>query len=339
MPTNSAAWITEPKGNPLEVKPAPTHVPLSNEILIRNRAVALNHIDATLQDTALFPLNYPTILGQDTAGEVAAVGPDVTRFKIGDRVLGHATAYATPDSRDGTFQEYTIIRANLASKLPDKMPFEEACVIPVGLSTAACALFQDLGLNVPTTIHPTSTPTKVVLIWGGSSSVGCNAIQLCVAAGYEVFTTTSPLYFGSAQNLGASQVFDYHDTTIVEDLVKALAGKSLAGAFDAIGSAAAVTTAEVVRQCKGSKTVVTTLPIPADMPKDVSAKHVRGDDLRSTSLGEAIYEKFLPQALEAGTFIPAPIPNIVGEGLGDLQSGLDVLRGGVSREKLVVIFP
>jgi NADPH:quinone reductase-like Zn-dependent oxidoreductase len=314
-------------------------VPASNEILIRNRAVALNHIDATTQENALFPLNYPTILGQDTAGEVAAVGPGVTRFKIGDRVLGHATAYATPDPRDGAFQYYTIVNVNLASKLPDRLFFEKACVLPLGLSTAACALFQDLGLNIPTTIYPALDPTEVVLIWGGSSSVGCNAIQLSLAAGYEVFTVTSPQFFGFVQRLGASQVFDYRDKTVVEDLVKALAGKSLAGAFDAIGYAAAVSTADVVRQCKGSKRVVTTLPIPADMPNDVSAKHVRGDDLRSTSLGEAIYEKFLPQALEAGTFVPAPIPNVVGEGLEDLQSGLAVLRDGVSGEKLVVILP
>jgi NADPH:quinone reductase-like Zn-dependent oxidoreductase len=219
------------------------------------------------------------------------------------------------------------------------MSFKEGCVLPVGLSTAACALFQegDLGLKLPTIGQPALIPTKTVLIWGGSSSVGCNAIQLSVAAGYEVFTTTSPHNFDYVRKLGASQVFDYQDENIVQDLIHALAGKFLAGALDAIGSTAAITTAEVVRQCKGSRRVITTLPVSVDMPTDVLAKHVRGDDLRDTSLGKAIYETFLPQALESGAYVPAPRPRVVGQGLQRIQDAFDILRNRVSAEKVVVV--
>ncbi|KZM20810.1 oxidoreductase [Ascochyta rabiei] len=339
MPSNTAAWIADAKSYPLEVKNAPTHVPGPNEILVRNCAVAVNHIDVMIQRSAFHPMNYPAIVGQDVAGEVAAVGPGVTRFKKGDRILGHSILYATLQSRDGAFQRYTIVRTNLASQLPDEMPFEDACVLPVGLSTAACALFQGthLDLRLPTRMEAASTPTETVLIWGGSSSVGCNAIQLSVAAGYEVFATTSPQNFEFVRKLGASQVFDYQERNVVNDLVHALSGKTLAGALDAIGFAAAIATAKVVEQCKGSKKMSTTLPVPAEIPIGVTAKHVRGDDLRDNHLGKAIYEDFLPEALERQAFVPAPKPVVVGEGLEKVQHAIDLLQKGVSAKKLVVI--
>ncbi len=57
-------------------------------------AIAINPLDWLLQGDALLPwLDYPAILGSDTAGEVAAVGPNVTRFKVGDRVIGQASAH------------------------------------------------------------------------------------------------------------------------------------------------------------------------------------------------------------------------------------------------------
>jgi NADPH:quinone reductase-like Zn-dependent oxidoreductase len=333
-----ASWITAAKAYPLEVKKVPTHTPGPNEILVRNCAVAINHIDAMIQKTAFLPMKYPAILGQDVAGEVVAVGPGVTRFKEGDRILGHSILYATQQNRDGAFQQYTIVRANLASELPDEMSFEAACVVPVGLSTAACALFQDadLGLQLPTLTKPVPTTTKTVLIWGGSSSVGCNAIQLSVAAGYEVIATASRHNFDYVRKLGASQVFDHQSPGIVDELVRALAGKMMAGALDCIGFAAATTTATVIQQCEGTKMVSTTLPVPTDVPAGVTVKQVRGDELRDNHVGKAIYEDFLPQALKSRTFVPAPEPMVVGQGLEKLQDAIDLLNKGVSARKVVV---
>ena len=69
--------------------------PAENEILVRNHAVAINPIDGSLQSLAWWPFEYPTILGIDIAGEVVAVGPNVTRFKLGARVLGAGVGMAT----------------------------------------------------------------------------------------------------------------------------------------------------------------------------------------------------------------------------------------------------
>lgn len=68
------------------------------------------------------------------------------------------------------------------------------------------------------------------MIWGGSTSVGCNALQLAKAAGYEVITTASPANFEYLKKLGASEVFDYNSSSVKEDLISAFNGKEVVGA-------------------------------------------------------------------------------------------------------------
>ncbi len=94
MPSNTAAWLPASKANHLEVKSAPYTSPRENEIVIKNGAVAINPLDYLKRDMGemLFSwIKYPFVLGEDVAGEVVEIGPGVTRFKIGDRVVGHAT--------------------------------------------------------------------------------------------------------------------------------------------------------------------------------------------------------------------------------------------------------
>src|SRR4051794_27226884 len=98
MPTNTAAWLVAEKANPLEVKPADYTLPSENEIVVKNRAVALNTVDWARQimGNALFAwVKYPCILGSDVAGEVHEIGPGVKNVKVGDRVLGCAVGLKT----------------------------------------------------------------------------------------------------------------------------------------------------------------------------------------------------------------------------------------------------
>lgn len=338
MISNTAAWLSTPKSYPFEVKAAPLPTPGENEILVRNRAVAVNLIDSMVQNNAFHPVDYPGILGQDLAGEVAVVGPNVRRFIEGDRVVGHSTVYGSEQARDGAFQEYTILRTNMASEIPDDVSFEAAAVLPLALSTAASALFQkeDLNLQLPT--EPARGATgKTLLVWGGSSSVGSNAIQLAVAAGYEVITTASAHNYDYVRKLGASQCFDYHNPTIIEDVAKSLHGKDFVGAFDSIGDGTANATAKVVQQCESNRVVVTVKMVPSKVPDGVIVKHVRGDGLRNHGLSKTIYEDFLPKALRARSFVPAPDPLIVGRGLEYVQEALDLYVKGVSAKKVVVL--
>lgn len=334
---NSAAWLVEAKAHPFQVKPAPMWTPEANEILVRNHALAINPVDGSLQAFAWWPLNYPTILGLDVAGEVVAVGPNVTRFKVGDRVTGCAVGMASKRNQDNGFQLYTILQTNMATPIPDSLSYEKATVIPLGLSTASCALFQDSHLHLQYPTSPAPKPTgKTLLVWGGASSVGSNAIQLAVAAGYEVIATASPKNFGLVKSLGATEVFDYNSPTVLEDLLAAFKARTCAGAFDCIGAAAWKPVADLVAQSQGDKVVATTKGGFPDPPEGVTMKPVFGTTLKDNDVGKAVYEDFLPRALATGSFVPAPEPMVVGTGLEKIQEGVDLLKKGVSAKKVVV---
>jgi len=231
-PANTAAWLTAQQAK-LEVLAAPYTRPLEGEIVVKNRAVAINPIDWIIQvagDMAFSWIRLPFILGSDLAGDVVEIGVGVTRFKIGDRVIAHAvgTDAARNRAAQGSFQAYTVVLEKAATPIPSDMSYERATVLPLGLSTAACGLFQKdhLALDYPSATAKRNG--KTVLVWGGSTSVGSNAIQLAVAAGYEVIATASPRNFDYVRKLGALRVFDYNDKNVVRKLVDAFAGKTLA---------------------------------------------------------------------------------------------------------------
>ena len=308
-------------------------------------------------------IKYPFVCGLDTAGEVVEIGPGVTRFKVGDRVVGHANGtdekYNSP--ANSAFQIYTVLLVNAASPIPSTLSYESAAVLPLGLSTAACGLFQkdQLGLQYPST---SPKPTgKTLLVWGGSTSVGCNAIQLGVAAGYEVFTTCSPRNFDYVQKLGASQAFDYNSKTVVSDLIHAFEGKRTVGAIS-IGARSADNCLDVLNKCKGDKILsMASFPVPQPAPENwpilttavsymsgmtsiwVKSKtrgirtcSIFGSSLLYNEVGKAIYVDFLPRALAEGAYIAAPEPQVIGKGLENIQAGYDLQRKGVSAKKIVI---
>jgi len=84
------------------------------------------------------------------------------------------------------------VLAHLAVPIPSTLSYQDAAMLPLGLSTAARGLFQT---NLLALQHPPATPQasgRTLLVWGGATSAGSNAIQLAVAAGYDVVTTCSP---------------------------------------------------------------------------------------------------------------------------------------------------
>jgi len=370
MPENAAAWLFKTQ-KPLGVREANYTEPGAGELVVRNHAVAINPFDWFNQGAAgiVCPwLKLPCVLGSDVAGEVVEVGSGVTRFKVGDRILGHAVGVDKKRNRasEGAFQHYTVLLSHMAAPIPAGLSYECASVLPLGLSTAACGLFQkdQLALQYPLE-NPTPTG-ETLLVWGGSTSVGCNAIQLAVAAGYEVITTASPANFDNVKRLGASAAFDYNSPTVVPDLIRAFHGKTIAGAI-AIGATSASACLDVVHASKGNKFVSMASfpisfqrmakgsPVAAEIlrqsPKlmaygltmflksrlrGIGSKSIYGTTLMDNEVSRIIYVDFLPKALAQGRYIAAPEPMIVGRGLAVLQAALDVQRKGVSAAKVVV---
>jgi NADPH:quinone reductase-like Zn-dependent oxidoreductase len=371
MPVNEAAWLPA-KTPTLKVGPAPYTPPGEKEIVVRNHAVAINPVDwikALLGDMMFSWVKRPFVLGSDLAGEVVEVGPGVTRFKVGDRIVGDALGLDPNRNRasEGAFQLYTVLLEHMASPIPDTLSYERACVLPLAVSTAACGLFEKDHLALQ---HPSATPKatgETVLIWGGSTSVGSCAIQLAVAAGYEVITTCSPRNFGYVHKLGASETFDYRSKTVVPDIIATLKGRRCAGAL-AIGGGSAGACFDIIHASQGRK-FVSTASTPASlddvfaspggiglkmlgaMPRMAAAgvslamksrmrgigtKFIFGSTLFANEVGPAIWVDFLPQALADGRFVAAPEPRVVGHGLQAIQGAFEAQKKGVSASKIVV---
>ena len=392
MPSNQAAYLTRPKTlHPLEVKPAPYTKPEANEVVVKVHAVAINPVDwlkAGKGYSIIFPwMKLPAIQGSDLAGEVVEIGSGVSqnrlevgsevphsrlkvgsemshnRLKVGDRVLSHAMGYSKQfnSAARGAFQLYTVCLDHMTSQIPDSMSYEEAAVIPLAVTTAACSLFQNDQLNLQRPSIPRQPTNKTVLIWGGSTSVGCNAIQLAVAAGYEVVTTCSPKNFDLCKRLGAQECFDYNSKTVVPDVIKKLEQTDFAGAMSA-GINSDGPCFDIVSKCKSGKVVSmvsfpklepepTTLFLPRTILfflswfigttmkstlRGFAWKLVNVDQVVNNGIGKAIYTEFLPKALLEKSYVAAPEPEIVGNGLESIQEGYLRQEKGMSAKKVVV---
>lgn len=367
MPTNLAAWIMEDKKR-FEVQEAPYPIPKAGEIVVENRAVAINPVDWIMQSQGtgfgFRWIKYPFIFGNDVAGEVVAVGSEVTRFRVGDRTIGQAYSsdQKINDAAYGGFQQYVVLLERTSSPIPDHLSFEAASVLPLALTTAAAGLFEkdQLGLEYP---QVQAKPVgKTVIIWGGSTSVGCNAIQLAVAAGYEVITTSSPKNFDLVRSLGAKEVFDYKDSHVVEKVVAVMKDRFLAGAL-AIGEGSMFRCLDILGRCQGDKRLaMATFPIPSQ-PKHFGTLQIiyhavtsmtsiavksklRGiktsliwGSVAHSPIADVVYRDYLPAALAHDKFRAAPEPMVTGEGLGAIQAALDIQKNGVSAKKVVVSLP
>ena len=362
--SNNAVFLTA-KNVPLKLRPSTYTPPREDEIVVRNVAVAINPFDWIMQEahSLVAPwVTLPFVLGTDVAGDVIEAGRNVSRFKVGDRVVGQAIGVDKRVNRacEGGFQEYTVLRQHMTSPIPQSISYERACVMPLALSTAACGLFAKdyLALPFPTTSSPTQSG-KTLLIWGGSTSVGCNAIQLATAAGYEVIATASSKNHDYLKKLGAVEVFDYHSTTVIPDIISAFRYRTTAGALS-IGPNTLRNCIDILGGCKGNRFVAYTTPDTPPFPKSnlefplfllgmvsttvatnvrsfkkgVRAKMINGANMNE--VGKAMYEDFLPKALEQNKFVPAPDPQVVGKGLEYVQKAIVMSKKGVSAKKLVV---
>jgi NADPH:quinone reductase-like Zn-dependent oxidoreductase len=134
------------------------------------------------------------ILGNDLAGVVVRVGPEVRRFKPGDQV------YARPDQhRIGTFAELISIKQDDVALKPTRLTMQQAAALPLVALTAWQALIERADLK----------PGQKVLIHAGSGGLGSVAIQLAKHLGATVATTTSTANVDWVEALGADLVIDY----------------------------------------------------------------------------------------------------------------------------------
>lgn len=179
--------------------------PTGDEVLLRVRVASVNRADLDgLKPKPGFlrlfmglraPRNQR--IGIDGAGVVDAVGPDVTRFKPGDRVMTDLFAA----ERFGTFAEYVSARERAFAPMPPGLSFEEAATLP---HSAILAL-----QGMRTRDGRTFGPGARVLIDGASGNVGPFAVQIAKAMGAHVTGVASGDKLDFVRSLGADEVIDY----------------------------------------------------------------------------------------------------------------------------------
>ncbi|KAI0127652.1 putative alcohol dehydrogenase [Xylariales sp. AK1849] len=342
--SNQAAWQVEAKVKPLKVGPGPDQSkPEVDEVIIEVAAVAINPSEWKTQDHPFLPLQYPHVLGSDVAGTVVKVGSGVTRFKLGDRVIGHCLGLVHGGARHGGFQKFTACREPVVAVIPDSLPFEQAVVLPLSISTSSSALFAHLKLRLPTPEGSRAARNEIILIWGAASSMGSTAIQLAVAAGYNVITTASAKNHEYVKSLTSGDhvaVLEYAEPDIASKIIEHIktSGSKFAGAYDCIGTEPTVRACAEVTNVFGGGPLPIVLPAPEGLPEDVQAETVWATNpgMVPGHPGAEVWAKFVPQALKAGTFQAKPDPFIVGQGLERVQETIDLSKKGVSAKKLVV---
>ncbi|KAJ1306056.1 hypothetical protein OPQ81_010769 [Rhizoctonia solani] len=315
---------------------APPPVPQGKQALVKVTAAAINPVDWKIQDYGLaFVEKYPTVLGTDGAGIIEAVGPEVTDFKVGDKVFFQGW-YGRAD--ETTFQEKSIVETDIISKIPENITEDEASTIPVAALAALVGLFQNTGVNVPAD-GPTANG-KGVLILGGSSSVGQFGIQLARIAGFSpIVTTASSQHHDFLKSLGATHVFDRDvdaktvqsafltPVSLVLDSISISSTQSLA--FDVLTTPSPVPGAHLA--------IVLAL---ADSVKEkntgdkVSVNQLFGSSHVFRDLSVPFW-KNVGRWIKDGKFVPNRVQVVKG-GLAALPEALDLSRKGVSGVKIVI---
>src|SRR5437870_3053987 len=173
-----------------------------DEILIKVRAAAVNPVGLPFRGTSymvrmITGLRKPkdTRLGVDVAGQVEAVGRNVTQFKLGDAVFGTCK---------GAFAEYVCTSESALVLKPDNVTFEQAASVPIAAITALQGLRLG-GLGDKGQIQA----KQKVLINGASGGVGTFAVQIAKSLGAEVTAVCSTRNVDMVRSIGADQVIDY----------------------------------------------------------------------------------------------------------------------------------
>lgn len=183
-----------------------TPAPGAGEVLVRVRATSVNPYDwhylrgepvvARFMSGSGMGKRRPSdpILGCDLAGEVAAVGESVTRFRPGDRVFALV--------KYGSYAEYACVPEDHLVPIPAGLSFEQAAAVPMAGLTALIALRDNAGVR----------PGQTVLVNGASGGVGTFTVQLAKAFGAQVTAVCGPGNQRLVRSIGAADAIDYTAT-------------------------------------------------------------------------------------------------------------------------------
>jgi NADPH2:quinone reductase len=203
----------------LKLVELPIPEPKPNEALVQIKAAGVNFIDVYFRE-GRYPTPLPFISGQEAAGVVASIGPDVKNVKVGDRV-----AYT---GAPGSYAEYAAVPADRLVKIPDQLDFAQA----------AAAMLQ--GMTAHYLCHSTY-PIKrgeTALIHAAAGGVGLLLVQMCKLLGARVIGTAgSDEKVALAIGAGADEVINYSTHDFEAETKRLTEGKGVNVVYDGVGKA------------------------------------------------------------------------------------------------------
>ncbi|NLT31296.1 MAG: NADP-dependent oxidoreductase [Propionibacterium sp.] len=248
-----AVVIDEPGGpEKLRIARVPTPVPGPGEVLVEVAHAGVNPADWKTREgwlDSFFDYTFPFVLGYDMSGTVAACGPDVAGFTVGDRVVAYSHQIR---GTGGSYAEFALADAARVAVLPDTVSSAVAASVPVPGVTACEAVFVVGDVRAG----------QKVLVNGASGGLGSYAVQLCRDLGAEVAATCSAANHDYVRDLGAHLVIDYRSEDVAA-AVLAWAPDGVDLVIDAVGQG---TLPDAVRMTRDGGCVAPIGTLIADEP-------------------------------------------------------------------------
>ena len=195
----------------------PVPDPKPNEALVQIKSAGVNFIDVYFRE-GRYPAPLPFINGQEAAGIVVAVGPDVTTLRLGDRVAYTGVL--------GSYAEYAAVPADRLVKIPDELDFEQA----------AAAMLQGMTAHY---LSHSSYPIKIgdsVLIHAAAGGVGLLLVQMAKQLGARVIATTgSEAKAQLARGAGADEVIIYTEQDFETETLRLTGNRGVKVVYDGVG--------------------------------------------------------------------------------------------------------
>jgi NADPH2:quinone reductase len=200
-----------------------TPFPGDSDVVIDVEAAGLNFADVlSIAGRYQVKTRPPFVPGNEAAGTVSAVGQNVTRFAVGDRVIG---AF-----RGGAFQEQAVIDEAFAFPMPAALDFAQAAAYPVAYGTSFHALRQAAELQ----------PGETLLVLGAAGGVGSTAVEIGKAMGARVIAAAGSVEkLAFAREAGADDCINYATTPLRDAITELTGGDGVDVVYDPVGGALA----------------------------------------------------------------------------------------------------
>ncbi len=265
-------------GGQLMFSDVPTPAIAPDEILVKIKSTAVNHLDlvkASGTARQILPIGLPWIPGHEFSGVVEQIGSDVEAWAPGDAVFGG-------NEMGGAYAEYLAVKPAAIARKPSNLSFEEAASVPVAGQTAWQGIFT----------HGHLEKGQTILIHGGAGAVGAYAVQLASHAGATVIATASGDDEAYLESIGASRVINYRETQF-EKVLK----EKVDVVFDLVGGDTQTRSFLVLKE--GGHLVSAIQPVS----EEEAARHrVSGTMMRLAPSGEGLAR--IARLLEDGTIRP-----------------------------------